>query len=113
MAALLIDAVEVKAAELRRLPDEKGGGGLRRTVNGDLRGRADWTKLAWAGTLYAEDAAELAAILAAADGETDRTVTGDAIPGTVTAKVSVTGDTPYVRSGATWYFMVPISVRQT
>jgi hypothetical protein len=102
----------LKATEFRRLPDERGGGGLRRTLNVDLRGRSDWTRRAWAGTVYAADGAEVAAILAAANPDNDVNISGTAIGSTVIVRAQVTGDIPYIRSGNTWYFVVPLTVRE-
>lgn len=113
MPFLTLGDLTVKATEFRRLPDETGGGGLRRTLGGGLRGRSDWTKRAWAGTLYAADTAEVDAIRARANPDTDISVGGDAVGVAVTARVAITGDVPYIRSAGTWYYMVPVTVRET
>lgn len=111
MPALVIGGVTVKATDFRRLPNETGGGGLRRTVNGQLRGRSDWTKRAWAGSLLALDATELANIQAQADPDVSETVSGDAIGSSVTCRVEL-GDVEYIRDRATWYFSVACTLRE-
>lgn len=112
MPALVIGGVTMKATEFKRLPNERGGGGLRRTLNGDLRGRSDWSKRAWAGSVYAADTTELNAVLAVADPDADVNVSGDAIGATVLSRVAVSGDIPYIRSAGTWYHIIPLSVRE-
>jgi hypothetical protein len=112
MAVLVIDGLTVKATEFRALPDERGGGGNRRTINGDLRGRSDWVRRAWAGTVYAADATELAAVKLACDPDAEVAVSGDAIGSSVTVRAAITGDTPYVRTKDGWYHLVPVSLRE-
>lgn len=112
MPALVIGALTVKATEFSRLPDERSGGGLRRTLNGDLRGRSDWMKRAWAGKVYAADTAELAAVLAVANPDADINVSGDAIGATVSSRVVVSGDISFIRSRDTWFHEIPLSIRE-
>lgn len=112
MPFLVLGALTAKATEFRRLADERGGGGLRRTVNGQLRGRSDWVKRGWAGSLLAVDAADLANVLAAANPDTAVLVSGDAIGASVTGRVQVTGDVAYVRERDGWHFVVPVTIRE-
>lgn len=114
MAFLNLGPVEVKATTFRRLPDERGGGGLRRSVNGHLRGVSDWVKRGYAGDLLALDDTELAAVLAQANPDLEVTVTGDALPGvaSLTARVEVSGDIRYERTGAGWFYHVPVTIRE-
>lgn len=110
MPALVIDALEVKA-NLARLPDESDG---------------RQTKLAWSGSVYAADDAAYSALKAKTSAGplrrtanfqlrglgADVSVSGDAIGAAITARVMITGEAPYIRSGGTWYFVVPVSIRQ-
>lgn len=112
MAELIIGGVTVKVAEFRRLPDERGGGGLRRTVNGELRGRSDWVKRAWAADLLALNTTELTTMLAQMDPDVSETVSGDRIGSSITARIEV-GETVHVRTGTTLaYFTVPVTIRE-
>jgi hypothetical protein len=112
MPALTLGGVTVKATDLRRLSDERGGGGLRRTVNGDLRGRSDWVRRGWSATLLAENAGEYAAILGAANPDVDTTLGGDMIGTAASVRAHVSGDVQYVRDGLGWYWLIPITARE-
>lgn len=114
MSALVIGGVTAKAADFARLPDERGGGGLVRTLSGQLRGRSDWTKRGWSGTLLAEDDTELAALLAVLDPDANVTISGDLIGASVSVRAEVTGDTSYARSvsGGVAYYLVPVALRE-
>jgi hypothetical protein len=111
MAALIIGGLTVKPTTFTRLPDERGGGGFQRTVNGELRGRSDWTKRAWAGALLAEDDTELAAIQAQADPDVSETVSGDLIGSSVTCRVLL-GDIETIRDRTSWYYSVAFTLRE-
>jgi hypothetical protein len=112
MAALIIGGVTVKVANFRRLPAERGGGGLRRTVNGQLRGRSDWVKRAWAADLIALTSSELTTMLAQMDPDVSETVSGDEIGSSVTARVEV-GEIEHVRvGGAVGYYAAPVTIRE-
>lgn len=112
MAFLVISGVTVKVAEFGRLADERGGGGNRRTINGELRGRSDWVKRQYAATLVALDDAERDAVLAVIDPDNAVVVSGDLLP-TVTANVEISGDIPTVRTGDDWYFTIPVTIRES
>lgn len=113
MPALQIGTLEVKATDFRILPEERGGGGLRRTVNGQLRGRSDWVKRSWSATLYAEDETELAAIQLRADPDADISVSGDLMGVTVSCRVTISGEVAAVRDGTgAVYYTVPIALRE-
>lgn len=112
MPALTIGSVNVKAVTFARLPDERGGGGMRRTLNGDLRGRSDWTRRAWTADLYVADGTELGTLLNAFDPDEDVNVSGDAIGSTVSARVAITGEIVYTPDRAGWYYAVPITIRE-
>lgn len=112
MPFLVLDGLTVKATEFARLPDERGGGGLKRTVNGQLRGRSDWVKRGWTGVAYAADAAELTALLAKLNPDNSIAASGDALGESVTVRATVRGEIPYTRSAGAWYFVVPLSLRE-
>lgn len=112
MAALKFGTLTVQVLEMNRLPDERGGGGLRRTLNGQLRARTDWVKRAWVGSLRCADATELAAVLAKANPDADVAVSGTVVGASATARVSVAGDTQYVRTATGWFYRVPVSIRE-
>lgn len=111
MAFLTIATVDVKVGAFARLTDERGGGGPRRTINGELRGRSDWVKESWGGTLIALDDTERDAVLAVIDPDAAVSVSGDAIGSSISAVVEITGEIAYVRTGADWYYEIPVSVR--
>lgn len=105
------DAFKVERSSFRQLPDRRGGGGLRPTVNGQLRGRSDWVKRGWGATLLALDAAELADIQAMADPDVDRTLAGDLFPSSAVCRVQITGEIAYIpiENGTDFVWSVPIT----
>jgi hypothetical protein len=92
MSFLTIDGVQLKVSDFRRLPDEKGGGSLRRTLSGKLRGGPSWVARGWAAEVIALTDAEAASIYEKANGTTPRPCSGGLLPETVTAIVNITGD---------------------
>lgn len=114
MATVVLGSLEVRVAldGLRRLPDERGGGGLRRTVNGQLRGRSDWVKGGWSCVLLAIGDAELAAVRAAANPDVSVQVSGSAFPAPFWARVEITGDIEHVRTGPGVMYRIPTTIRE-
>jgi hypothetical protein len=111
MATLIIGGVTARVTGFQELPSERGGGGLRRTVNGQLRGRSDWVKRAWAGTLLARDSAELAALKAQMDPDVDETISGDAVGSSVTVRVQL-GEIDYQKTGSGIVYRMGVTLRE-
>jgi hypothetical protein len=116
--ALLIAGVQVAVIAFAREPEERGGGGLRRTLNGQLRGRTDWAKRAWSADLVAADAAALAVLLDLTNPDIERAVSGYLLENSTwgaTVNCRITrGDvvTIRARASADRYYTLPVTIRE-
>ena len=91
MAFLTVASVDYKVADFRRLPDERGGGGLRRTVNGHLRADVTWTARQWEAEVVCTTDLEASGVYSAADIQTDVLLSGTGT-GAVTVRAEVVAD---------------------
>lgn len=111
MPALVIGGITAKPMTWARLPDEKGGAGKRRTVNGHLRGTPTWVKRAWAADLVAVDDIELADLLAVIDTDANIAISGDLPGATYTCGIE-RSEVETVRELGGWFYTIPITLRQ-
>lgn len=113
MAALVLNGitVQVVAGQFRRLPDEVGGAPDRRTVNGALRGDADWRKLGWQLSAFAENDPAAVALRTAVEGPSPIPASGALLGGAFTVRVEV-GDDEYVRVRLVWYRVLVLTIRE-
>jgi hypothetical protein len=109
--ALTLGAYTAKATRFTRLPDERGGGPLQRTVNGQLRGRATWVKRAWSAELVLVDDADLAAVLAVLNTDASFTAAGDLIGSSTSVRVE-RGPVETVRELGGWYYTMAVTLRE-
>jgi hypothetical protein len=111
MPALTFGAVDVKAVRFTRLPDERGAGGLLRTVNGQLRGRANWVKRTWSAELVLVNDSDRNAVLAVLDTDAPFNVSGDLVGSTISCRVE-RGNVETVRELGGWYYTLAVTLRE-
>lgn len=112
MAFLTIAGVDYKVSGFRRLPDERGGGGLRRSVNGSLRAGVNWTARNWEAEVVCQSDAEANALYAAADIQSDVLLLGTGT-GSVTTRLEITDDEYQILSDSGNYWrMIPLRIRE-
>lgn len=114
LPVLEVGGYKVEVMDFARSPDQIGGPGLRRAVNGTLRKGEDWRKKVWSGTAYCEDDAAAEAFRAACAEGGQVPVLGTAIDPTgapLTCRVEISAD-DFVRVRATWYRVLSFTIYQ-
>jgi hypothetical protein len=110
MSFATLGSVPLRVTTFRRVQDERGGG-MHRTLSGQLRGRAAWSARGWELVAYAMTDAEADAIRAAAVPDVPTLFAGDVLPAAVSVSATVTGD-EYERHRDTWHRRLTITLRE-
>lgn len=105
--------VDLSVARFRRLPSERGGGGLRRTIGGQLRGDERWSARNWEAEIIAENDAQAEALYALSDVNANVTVSGDAIGSSVAARIEESGEEyEMVDDAGAYHRVVTLRIRE-
>lgn len=111
MPYLQLGTTPIRLEGFRELPPVRGGAGLRRTINGQLRGVADWTKREFEGRAVARNQTEYTALRAAANPDVQIQMTGDYLD-TLTVRVEIAGPIEHDRTGGGVVYRVPVMMRE-
>lgn len=103
----------LQVVRFRRLKSERGGGGLRRAIGGQLRGDVQWSARNWQADILCTTDAQADALYAYADTAADVAVSGDATGGAVTARVEEDGDEyEMMDNSGTWHRVISLLIRE-